>query len=50
MRLDIWVMVGIAVASALAVGGITCYMLKPSTKVSETQEPQKANGACCKVA
>lgn len=36
VRLDIWVMVGIAVASALVAGGIT-YAALPSTQVDETQ-------------
>ncbi|MCM1001676.1 hypothetical protein [Wolbachia pipientis] len=49
VRLDMWIMVGIALASALAVGGITYFALKPSTQVSETQEPQNANVKdCCK--
>ncbi|WP_264705045.1 hypothetical protein [Wolbachia endosymbiont (group A) of Gymnosoma rotundatum] len=33
VRLDIWVMVGIAVASALVAGGIT-YAALPSTQVN----------------
>ncbi|MDR2609685.1 MAG: hypothetical protein LBC06_03775 [Rickettsiales bacterium] len=43
VRLDIWVTVGIAVASALAVSGATYLALKPSTQVGETQEPQEVN-------
>ncbi|MDR0288767.1 MAG: hypothetical protein LBH78_01775 [Rickettsiales bacterium] len=43
VRLDIWTMVGIALASALAVSGATYLALKPSTQVNETQEPQNAN-------
>ncbi|MDM8334947.1 hypothetical protein [Wolbachia pipientis] len=38
MRLDIWVIVGIAVASALAVSGVTYLALKPSTEVNKAKE------------
>ncbi|MDG7056587.1 MAG: hypothetical protein LKM43_00295 [Wolbachia endosymbiont of Penenirmus auritus] len=47
-KLEMLVTVGIAAASALAVGGITYFALKPSTQVSETQEPQNAVKGCCK--
>ncbi|MDR2548375.1 MAG: hypothetical protein LBC34_02665, partial [Rickettsiales bacterium] len=43
VRLDIWVTVGIALASALAVSGGTYLALKPSTQVdkAETQGVNK---------
>lgn len=43
VRLDIWTMVGIAVASALLVSGATYLALKPSTQMNEAGT-QKVNG------
>ncbi|MGL9731392.1 MAG: hypothetical protein ACR5KX_00930 [Wolbachia sp.] len=37
VRLDIWTMVGIALASALAVSGGTYLALKPSTQMNEVE-------------
>ncbi|MDR2978076.1 MAG: hypothetical protein LBU56_01350 [Rickettsiales bacterium] len=42
VRLDIWTMVGIVLASALAVSGATYLALKPSTQMNET-ETQRVN-------
>ncbi|WP_025263999.1 hypothetical protein [Wolbachia endosymbiont of Onchocerca volvulus] len=42
VRLDMWVVVSIVVASTLAVSGVTYFVLEPSTQASETQS-QKIN-------
>ncbi|MDR1139513.1 MAG: hypothetical protein LBJ80_05380 [Rickettsiales bacterium] len=47
VRLDIWTMVGIALASALAVSGATYLALEPSTQVSEAKT-QGVNDALAK--
>ncbi|MCA7010700.1 hypothetical protein [Wolbachia endosymbiont of Tribolium confusum] len=39
-KLDIWLMVSIAVVPALIATSLTYLALKPSSQVSETQEPQ----------
>ncbi|MGL9718771.1 MAG: hypothetical protein ACR5K9_09190 [Wolbachia sp.] len=45
VRLDMWIMVGIAVVSALAVGGIAYFALEPSTQVNKVETQEVNNNA-----